>query len=61
MLAEHGRVTVLLNNAGVSLVGRFEEVTLEEFRWLVEINFFAVVALTKVSCQSSCGRNRHRS
>ncbi|CAN5481188.1 hypothetical protein BH24GEM3_BH24GEM3_04070 [soil metagenome] len=46
VLAAHGRVTILLNNAGVSLVGRFEEVTMEEFRWLLEINFFAVVALT---------------
>jgi short-subunit dehydrogenase len=47
VLAAHQRVTVLVNNAGVSLVGRFEELTLEEFRWLIEINFFAVVALTR--------------
>ncbi|HEV2130542.1 MAG TPA: SDR family NAD(P)-dependent oxidoreductase, partial [Longimicrobiaceae bacterium] len=46
VLAQHGRVTILLNNAGVTLIGRFEEVTLEEFRWLLEVNFFAVVALT---------------
>jgi short-subunit dehydrogenase len=47
VLAEHERVTVLVNNAGVSLVGRFEEITLEEFRWLFEINVFAVVGFTK--------------
>jgi short-subunit dehydrogenase len=47
VLAEHGKVTILINNAGVGLVGRFEELTLEEFRWLVEINFLAVVGLTK--------------
>jgi short-subunit dehydrogenase len=47
VLAEHGRATVLMNNAGVSLVGRFEEVSMEEFRWLMEINLFAVVGLTK--------------
>jgi short-subunit dehydrogenase len=47
VLAEHDRVTVLVNNAGVSLVGRFEELTLEEFRWLFEVNFFAVVGFTK--------------
>lgn len=46
-MAEHGRITVLVNNAGVSLVGRFEEMSMEEFRWLMEINFFGVVALTK--------------
>lgn len=44
--AAHGRVTVLVNNAGVALIGKFEEVTLEEYRWLIEINFMAVVALT---------------
>jgi short-subunit dehydrogenase len=48
VLTEHGRVTILINNAGVSLVGRFEEVTMAEFRWLIEINFLAVVVLTKV-------------
>lgn len=47
VLAEHGKATILINNAGVSLVGTFAEVTLEEFRWLIEINFLAVVALTK--------------
>ena len=47
VLADHGRVTVLVNNAGVALVGRVEEVTLEEVRWLFEVNFFALVGLTK--------------
>lgn len=45
--AAHGRATVLVNNAGVSLVGRFDELSQEDFRWLFEINFFAVVALTR--------------
>ena len=44
---EHGRLTLLINNAGVGLEGTFEEVTLEEFEWLMTINFRAVVALTK--------------
>jgi short-subunit dehydrogenase len=43
----HGRVTVLVNCAGVALAGRFEELSMEEFRWLFEINFFAVVGFTK--------------
>jgi len=46
VIAEHGRVTVLVNNAGVALIGTFQELTLEEFRWLFEINFLAVVELT---------------
>ena len=47
VLAAHGRVTVLVNAAGVSLLGRFDQVTMDEFRWLVEINLFGTVGMTK--------------
>lgn len=47
VVGEHRRITLLINNAGVALGGRFEEVSLEEFEWLMNINFRAVVALTK--------------
>ena len=47
VLAAHGRATVLVNAAGVALAGRFEELSMEEFRWLVEINLFGTVGLTK--------------
>jgi NAD(P)-dependent dehydrogenase (short-subunit alcohol dehydrogenase family) len=39
----HGRVTLLINNAGVSLHGDFEEISLEDFRWLMDINFWGTV------------------
>ncbi len=52
VLAAHRRVTLLVNNAGAGLEGTFEEVTLEEFEWLMNINFRAVVTLTK-SCLPS--------
>jgi short-subunit dehydrogenase len=42
VLAQHGRVTVLVNNAGVALGGRFDEVSEEEFSWLFNINFWSV-------------------
>lgn len=41
--ARHGRVTLLINNAGVALHGDFEEVSLDDFRWLMEINFWGTV------------------
>ena len=41
--AEHQRATVLFNNAGVALLGNFEEISLTDFRWLMEINFWGVV------------------
>jgi NAD(P)-dependent dehydrogenase (short-subunit alcohol dehydrogenase family) len=40
---DFGRASLLVNNAGVALMGRFDEVTLEDMRWLIEINFWGVV------------------
>ncbi|MEU5942052.1 SDR family oxidoreductase [Micromonospora sp. NPDC047548] len=44
--ARHPRIRLLVNNAGVALGGRFDQVTLDEFNWVIEINFRAVVRLT---------------
>jgi short-subunit dehydrogenase len=46
VLAKHKRVTLLINNAGVALMGRFDQVSLEEFEWLMDINFWGPVRLT---------------
>jgi short-subunit dehydrogenase len=46
LVAEHPDTTLLVNNAGVALGGRFDQVTLEEFDWVMTINFRAVVRLT---------------
>jgi short-subunit dehydrogenase len=43
---EHPELTLVINNAGVALAGSFTELTLEEFDWLMEINFGAVLTLT---------------
>ncbi len=40
------QTTLLINNAGVALGGNFDQVTLDDFDWLFEINFHAVVVLT---------------
>jgi NAD(P)-dependent dehydrogenase (short-subunit alcohol dehydrogenase family) len=39
----HGRVTLLINNAGVALTGTFDEISLDDFRWLMNINFWGTV------------------
>ncbi|SCL23906.1 Short-chain dehydrogenase [Micromonospora pallida] len=44
--AAHPRIRLVVNNAGVALGGRFDQVTLEEFGWVVDINFRAVVQVT---------------
>jgi short-subunit dehydrogenase len=46
LAADHPGITLLVNNAGVALGGRLDEVTLEEFDWVLAINFRAVVRLT---------------
>ena len=47
VLAEHGRVRVLVNNAGVALGGRFEQTDPVDFEWLFSINFWGVVRMTR--------------
>jgi short-subunit dehydrogenase len=46
VLAAHPRIRLLINNAGVALGGRFDQVTLDEFNWVIDINFRATVQLT---------------
>jgi len=48
VLQEHGRVTHLINNAGIGLLGTFEQLSIEDFEWLMGINFWGVVYCTKV-------------
>ena len=43
VVQRHGRVTLLINNAGVALIGNFEEVSLADIEWLMGINFWGVV------------------
>lgn len=43
----HKRVDLLVNNAGVALGGSFEQVSEDDFDWLMEINFNGVVRMTR--------------
>jgi NAD(P)-dependent dehydrogenase (short-subunit alcohol dehydrogenase family) len=44
---ELGRVNLVINNAGVALHGDFEEMSYEQFEWVMGINFWGVVSGTK--------------
>lgn len=47
VLDRHGRIDVLVNNAGRGLVGAVEETTDTELRDLMELHFFGPAALTR--------------
>ena len=39
VVVRHGRATLLINNAGVSLHGNFDEISIDDIRWLMGINW----------------------
>lgn len=43
VIAAHGRVDVLVNNAGVTVAQLFRDHSLEEFEWVVGVNLWGVV------------------
>jgi len=47
VVADHGKVNLIFNNAGVALGATIEAMTYEDFEWLMGINFWGVVYGTK--------------
>lgn len=43
VLADHGEPDILVNNAGVGSMGRIARLTLEDWRWMIEVNLFGVI------------------
>ncbi|HEX4354892.1 MAG TPA: SDR family NAD(P)-dependent oxidoreductase [Polyangiales bacterium] len=43
VIEQHGAVHILMNNAGVSVNGTFADQTIEDFEWLIGINFWGVI------------------
>jgi NAD(P)-dependent dehydrogenase (short-subunit alcohol dehydrogenase family) len=48
VLDAHGRIDLLVNNAGVAIGGTFEQVDEADFDWLMQVNFHSVVRLTRL-------------
>lgn len=55
IVSTHGRVNILVNNAGVSLAGRFMETSLDNFDWIMRVNFWGVVYCCKAFLPSLLG------
>lgn len=47
VVADHGRVNLVFNNAGVALSGTVGGIGLDSYRWIMDINFWGVVYGTK--------------
>ena len=47
VVADHGKVNLVFNNAGVALGATIEAMSYEDFEWLMNINFWGVVHGTK--------------
>ena len=43
VVAEHGKVNLIFNNAGVALAATIADMSIDDFRWLMNINFWGVV------------------
>lgn len=43
----HGQVNVVINNAGVALSGTVDSLSMEDYEWIMQINFWGVVYGTK--------------
>src|SRR5437660_3909424 len=45
--AAHPKLNIVINNAGVALLGQFNEVEQAQMEWLFDINFWGVVHATR--------------
>ncbi|MFI8823745.1 SDR family oxidoreductase [Streptomyces sp. NPDC053431] len=49
VIADHGRLDALVNNAGAAQVGTVEQMSLDDVRSTMEVNFFGVVTTTRAA------------
>lgn len=43
VVEEHGKANIIINNAGVSLTAKIDQMPIEDFQWVMNINFWGVV------------------
>jgi short-subunit dehydrogenase len=55
-ISAHPSLNILINNAGVTLLGQFQEIDQAEMEWLMNINFWGVVHGTRAFLPHLSGR-----
>ncbi len=48
VIRQHGRIDILVNNAGVAKVVPFDELSLDDFAWIIGVNLWGVINGTKI-------------
>ena len=43
VVERHGRIDIAVNNAGVAKIAPFDQLTLDDFRWVIDVNLWGVV------------------
>ena len=54
----HGGIDIVLNNAGVVLFGPFAETSLDDWEWILEINLWAPIRLSRMLAPRMIERKR---
>lgn len=57
VLERAGRLDVLVNNAGVDMMGAIEETSIEDAQWIFDTNFFGVMRMTQAVLPHMRSRN----
>ncbi len=47
VVSQHGRIDIIINNAGAGVVNTIEDVSYEDFEWVININLWGVIFGTK--------------
>lgn len=47
VVEDHGSVNMIFNNAGVALSGTVDALSIEDYKWIMDINFWGVIYGTK--------------
>lgn len=55
-ISAEGAPDVLVNSAGVARPGYFGEIPIEQYRWMMDINFFGTVQVTKAVAPAMANR-----